>query len=249
MMNFLNPLITIYFRPQELQEKLSISFYREILWLFSKNLQNGLKLFQSRVNIIIVDSESDIGVKKVGSVYEYHHFESVEEFQELDEDGRKKRVLEIVFQAFMELASKFDWNKDVIKTAFDKSLQEGCRFIYRTDYKLNRNKKDKARIAITLNKNLVTFYSEIHNEELQELTSLELLSTMQENFSWKGKIRDYGWLNKTRFGLKLMKGELWIVSDKDNSKLEEIMNPKKYKMADIVDFLVELKEKPAYNNI
>ncbi len=248
-MNFLNPLITIYFRHEKLQEKLAIPFHKEILWLFSKNLNNGLKLFQSRVNIIFVDSKTDVGIKKIASIYEYHLFENIEIFKELDEDGQKRRLLELIFQAFMELASKFNWNKSVIKTAFEKSLEEHCRFVYYTDYKLNQNKKDKARIAITLDKNIVTFYSEIYDAELQDLSSTELLSTGQENFSWKGKIRDYGWLNKSKFGLKLMKGELWIVTDKNNSTIEEIINPKKYKIGDIADFLAELREKPAYNNI
>jgi hypothetical protein len=61
MINFINPLLEIYCRPEELRSKLSISFYREILWIFLKHLDNRLKMFQHRINIVFVDSDSLAG--------------------------------------------------------------------------------------------------------------------------------------------------------------------------------------------
>ena len=55
-MNFVNPYIEIYFRPDTLRVDNNIPFYKEVSWTFLKNIENRLKLFQHRVNIVIVDS-------------------------------------------------------------------------------------------------------------------------------------------------------------------------------------------------
>lgn len=246
-MNFLNPYIEIYIRPKELTDKIRIPFYREVLWLFSKNLENGLKMFQHRVNIILTDSEEKKKNKKFASIYEHSVKIDYEKFEVLNDNSKKEFLLEIIYNGFMELATEFSWDKEVINRSYQKSKKENYQFIYHTDFKSNRNRKDKGRIAITLKDNLVTFYSEIYNSKRNELLSAELLTTEETNFSWWRKIKEYGWFDKLNFGLKLMDGEVWIVSNKDKAEVKEVYNPKNKDIQEIENFLKKLKETPAYN--
>lgn len=241
-MNFLNPYIEIYLRYPVVSENELIPFYREVLWLFSKNLNNRLRMFQHRVNIEIKDGYEVPRNFRFGSIYAYQTSIDIENFKQLDELSQRKKILELVYKGFISLANEFSWDTDAITDTYNKSIQDNYQFIYRTDLKLSRNKKFKGCIRINLEGRLTTFTSEILNIETNELQTTQLLQTEQGNFGWWRSIREFGWMDSDNFGLKLMKGEIWITANTNTGQLSETFKPKKSSNNLLENFLKQLKE-------
>ena len=246
-MNFLNPYLEIYLRyPNEDQDEL-IPFYREVLWLFSKNLNNRLRMFQNRVNIEIEDIRESPRNFKFEGIYAYQTSIDIDKFKELDEQSKRKELLDLVNESLTSLANEFGWHIEAIKDAYEKSIEENYQFVYHSDFKLNRSRKLKGRIRINLDKRLTTFTSEIIDLETSSLSEIELLQTEQGNFAWWRSIRDYGWMDNQNFGLKLMKGELWLTVNTSTLDLTETFKPKKRDNQQLKNFLEQLRAPIIYN--
>jgi len=241
-MNFLNPYIEIYLRKPGANQHELISFYREVLWLFSKNLNNRLRMYQHRVNILIEDGYEIPRNFRFGSIYEYRTTIDIETFRHLDNISQRKEILEIVYKGFVSLAKEYNWDLDAINEAYKHSIEENFEFIYYTDFKLSSNKKYKGRIRINLEERLATFTSELISLENEELLSTVLLKTDEGNFSWWKYLREFGWMDQDNFGLKIMKGEIWITANTTTNKVIETFQPKKSTINLLVGFLEELKE-------
>jgi len=241
-MNFLNPYIEIYLHdPNENQHEI-MPFYREVVWLFSKNLDNGLKMFQHRVNIDIKGSREKIVNLKFGSIYTHHTGINIKESKQLNEHSKRKAILELVHSAFISLANQFNWDKEVINHAYQESINENFQFVYYTDFKVSRNGKFKGRIRINLKERLTTFTSELCEVGSSDFHLVKLLETEQGNFGWWKSIRDFGWMDPDNFGLKLMQGEIWIVDNTNSLEVREVFKPSKNSPSRLDNFLLRLKE-------
>ncbi|MCE7992990.1 MAG: hypothetical protein HEP71_13460 [Roseivirga sp.] len=247
-MNFLNPLLEIYLSYPQVDKYEVMPFYREVLWLFSKHLDNRLKMFKHRVNIEIEEAFSEPGNLHFGSIYTYQTRIDIEEFVNFSEQSKRKVILELVYAGLTSLANEHNWDQRCIDDAYEKSVEDNYRFVYRSDFKLSRNKKQKGRIRINLTEHLATFTSEIGRINDENLMAQVLLETDQVNFSWGKDIREFGWMDSNNFGLKLAKGQIWLTS---NPELEEVSIryvPKHSKLEHLESYLNNLK-KPltAYN--
>ena len=239
-MNFINPYIEIYYRPESLKERFDISFYKEILWLFLKNLDNRLKMYKHRVNIVFVDSESLTGSFRFGSIYENRVFINITDFEKQNEYNKRKTLLEIVYNTFIELANVNGWDKDIIKDAYKKSMKDNYQFSYQTDFKTNRNKEARGNIKLSLTENAVTLTAKVEKTNSDEKIESDLLIIGEHIISWHRLIREFGWYDNSRFGLKFLSGQLWILVNLENMQTETIINPKKRLRSDIELFLNEL---------
>lgn len=244
-MNFVNPYIAIYFRPDTLRVNNNISFYKELSWTFLKNIENRLKLFQHRVNIVIVDSEPLKKTMKFGSIYEYN-IKLEKPFNAIPEIEKRKKLLDIIYEAFKLLGAENNWDLNVIEDAYLKSFNQIDKFEYLTENKLNRNKEFYGQLRLTLQGNVLTFHVEV-NHLTKNITELfRLFEASEDNLSWNRMFKEFGWLDNVRFGLKFLAGDLWIVINVENGQVEEFKRPKKFDLKKIEDYLTELK-KPAYN--
>ena len=241
-MNFLNPLLEIYLRYPNVNQDDIMPFYREVLWLISKHLNNRLKMFKHRVNIEIEEVHSNPRNFQFGSIYAYQTCIDIEEFVNLDELSKRKTLLELIHTGLLSLATEHNWNKEIIDDAYNKSIKDNYQFVYHTDFKLSRNKKQKGRIRINLNERLATFTSEIVNIDSNETSTQLLLETEQGNFAWWRSVKDFGWMDSNNFGLKLMKGEIWLTSNPDLDKTSVDFKPKKSKKVELESFLTQLQE-------
>ena len=241
-MNFLNPYIEIYLRYPNVNQHELVPFYREVLWLFSKNLNNRLRMFQHRVNIEIEDGYKVPGNFRFESIYVYRTSIDIETFKQLDELSQRKEILDLVYKGFISLANEFDWDKESITDAYNQSIGDNCEFVYRTDFKISRNKKYKGRIRINLDERLTTFTAELVNIQTDELRATQLLQTEQGNFAWWRSVREFGWIDSDHFGLKLMKGEIWITANTDTTEVSETIKPKKSSNKLLEGLLKQLKE-------
>lgn len=243
-MNFINPYTTIYFDSVELRMLTNIPFYKEIIWLFLKHLDNRLKLFRHRVNIHFTNTDQTIKTRQFGSIYDYYTKVDKEAFKTLDDLSRRKLLLNIIYQAFKELAECYDWDRSVIDLAYVSSLNEDLHFNFETASKKNRKKFYTASIQFTLVGNTLVFYSLITNTETKEIKKVKLLETNEDYFSWEKRFKEYGWYDNERFGLKLLSGELWIVAHCITGEIQEIIRPNKKTSKEIHNLLARLKEPP-----
>ncbi len=199
-------------------------------------------MFRHRVNIEIEDGYEEPRNFGFESIYAYRTSIDIESFKQLDELSQRKKLLELVYKGFISLANEFGWDTDAIADAYNQSIEDNYEFDYRTDSKLSRNKKFKGCIRITLTGRLTTFTSELLNIQTEELQSTQLLQTEQGNFAWWRSIREFGWMDSDNFGLKLMKGEVWITANTHSAELRETFKPKKSSKKLLKGFLKQLKE-------
>jgi hypothetical protein len=240
-MNFLNPLPEIYLRYPNVDQYEIMPFYREVLWLFSKHLNNRLKMFKHRVNIEIEEVYSNPRNLQFGSIYAYQTCIDIEEFKSLDELAKRKIILNLVHSGFTSLATEHNWNKEFINDAYKKSIADNFKFVYHTDFKLSRNKKQKGRIRINLKDRLTTFTAEISDVKEERMMTTELLQTEQGNFAWWRSIKDFGWMDSDNFGIKLMKGEIWLTSNSELNVNSINFKPKKSKIEQLESYLKNLQ--------
>tara|TARA_B100001245_G_C22882651_1_gene424575 strand:- start:686 stop:1420 length:735 start_codon:yes stop_codon:yes gene_type:complete len=241
-MNFLNPYLELYCKSPELEEIGIESFYREILWLFLKNLDNRLKMFQHRVNININNASNTTYNQQFGSIYSHNTSINLDSFKTKEEIKQREELLNLVFKSFNSLAEEFNWDKDVIYDAYKKSIRDKYQFAYFTEYKSSRDKIHQGRIRINLENRTCIFTSEVINTSTGILKTKTLLETEQGNFAWWRMIKEFGWLNSNMFGLKLMKGAIWLTTDKSSEKFEQIINQEIINQDKIDEFLKELYE-------
>jgi len=246
-MNFVNPYIEIYFRPETLRTRNNIPFYKEVSWTFLKNVGNRLKLFQHRLNIVITDTEPLKKTMKFGSIYEYS-LKLDKSFNEIADSEKRRKLLDLIYDAFKLVGVENNWDISVIEDAYIKSLNQIDKFEYLTEIKLNRNKQLSGQIKLTLEGNVLTFHVEVCHINKNTKEIFKLFELSEDNFSWNRMIKEFGWLDNVRFGLKLLSGDLWIMINVENGQVEEFKRPKKFDLKKIEDYLTELK-KPAYNTV
>jgi len=244
-MNFINPYIEIYFRPDILRTKNSIPFYKEVSWTFLKNIDKRLKLFQHRLNIVIVDTEPLQKTMKFGSVYEYY-LKLDRPFNDIIDVEKRKMLLDIIYSAFKKLGTENNWDLNVIEDAYLKSLNQIDKFEYSTETKLSKDKQLKGQLKLTLKENVLTFHVEVIHLTNSSKEIFKLFDTSEDNLSWDRMFKEFGWLDNKRFGLKFLTGDLWIVINIENGQVEVARRPKKFDLKKVEDYLTELK-KPAYN--
>lgn len=245
-MNFINPYTEIYFRPQSLKTENYLPFYKEVIWIFLKNLDNRLKLFQHRLNIVFTDTEDSKKITKFGSIYEYR--QRIEKpFNEIEEQEKRRKLLEIIYRAFIEVGTENKWDLSVIENAYLKSINEIGVFEYFSENKTSKNKKLSGQIKMVLKGNSLTFYALINEISSDSTRLFKLLETSEDNLSWHRMFKEFGWFDNQKFGLKLLSGELWIVLNFENGEVEEIKRPKKLELKKIEDVLNDLN-KPEYNS-
>lgn len=245
-MNFVNPYISVYYNPESLHAENKIPFYKEVCWVFLKNLDNRLKLFKHRLNIEIVDTVPLRTTMKFGSIYGYI-LKLDKPFNKIIESEKRRKFLDIVYEAFMAIGVENNWDLDVIEDTYKKSLTQIDRFEYLTEGKLNRTKKNFGQIELTLNGNCLTVHAVIHQISTNQKEKIKLIDTDEGNLSWSRMFKEFGWLDNTKFGLKFLSGDLWIVLNIENGQIEEFKRPKSYDLKKIEDYLENFK-KPWHKN-
>lgn len=245
-MNFVNPFIEVYFNPEKSKAENNIPFYKEVCWVYLKNIDNRLKLFQHRLNIEILDAAPLRKTMKFGSIYRYSLMLD-HPFNAMSLAHKRRKLLDIVYEAFTVLGNENNWDLNVIEDAYQKSITQLDRFEYYTESKLNRNKKISSQIELTLNGNWLSIHANIYFLDTNEKQRIKLLDSSEDNLSWRRMFKEYGWYDNVRFGLKFLKGDLWIVINTESGKVEEITKPNKFDLKKIETYLEELK-KPAYNS-
>ncbi len=241
-MNFLNPLLEIYVRYPDVKQDEVMPFYREVLWLFSKHLNNRLKMFQHRVNIEIEDVFSRPKNFQFGSIYAYQTKIDINAFIELDELSKRKTILQLIYEGLTSLAKEHNWDQQCIEDAYKKSIADNYDFVYHTDYKSSRNKRHKGRIRINLENRTVKFSAEILDVKNNKSISIELLQTEQGNFAWWRSIKEFGWMDSNNFGLKFNNGQIWLTADTEKGEIQTNLKPKKDNEKQLLSFLRNLQE-------
>lgn len=245
-MNFVNPYIEIYFNPKTLKAENNIPFYKEVSWIYLKNLDNKLRLFQHRLNIEIIDRVPLRKTMKFGSVYCYTLMLD-QPFNTLSDTDKRRKFLDIIYEAFNVVGDENNWDLDVIEEAYKKSLNQLDRFEYFTKSKLNRNKQSSGQIELTLNGNWLSIHANIDLLTTNQKKRIRLIDTGEHNLSWSRMFKEFGWYDNFKFGLKFLKGDLWIVINTENGQVEELIKPNRFDLKKIETYLDELKE-PAYNS-
>lgn len=246
-MNFVNPYIEIYFNSQTLKDENNIPFYKEVCWTFLKNIDNRLKLFKNRLNIEISDNKPLKNTMKFGSIYRYT-LKLDKSFNETVNSDKRRKLLDIIFEAFNTIGTENNWELEVIEDAYKKSLEQLDKFEFITENKLNRSKNKSGQIELTLDGNWMSIHANIYQLGTNRNEKTKLLDTSEYNLSWNRMFKEFGWHDNSKFGLKFLKGDLWIVINTENGQVEELIKPNKFDSKEINTFLEELK-RPAFQSL
>ena len=52
---------------------------------------------------------------------------------------------------------------------------------------------------------------------------MKTLFTDEDTLAWKERIKEFGWNESQRFGLKFLSGDLWILTNVDNGALSHLL--------------------------
>lgn len=242
-MNFLNPYISIYFKPDKLYLENSLSFEREVYWTFLKNLDSRLGLRRHRLNLVFTNNVDTEQVSKIDSIYTYNKL-LTESLKTGTEQEQRLKLLDIIYEAFIAVSKKFSWDLAVIQDAYLKSISEINHFEYVSKWKANRIKTFNGRIKLDLQKRLLTISVIIVDKVNSTTKQFTLLKTDEDNFSWNKHIKEFGWYDNNKFGLKFLSGEYWIFVDLEKDELVEFKNLKTTTEKQFTNFLRELKSLP-----
>lgn len=240
-MNFINPYTAIYTEAKGHQFYSAFPFYREVIWNFLKHLNNKLGLFKHRVNIMFVDSDQESGTATFDSIYDYRITLDEGYFLTKTEEEKRDILLDVVYEAFSALAKEHGWDREVIDQAYQKAKEDNSGFNFLSAYKSSRDKNHTGALAFELEERDLYIYCAVQNKLGESLPRIKLLETDEDNFSWYRRIKEYGWYDNNRFGLKFLNGDYWIVCDIQNQRIEEIINLKKHSMREIESYKREIK--------
>jgi hypothetical protein len=243
-MNFINPYIEHYFHLRNSMYETIMPFSTEVYWLFLKNLNNRLKLFQHRVNINFVDMDVATSAYRSASIYSFNARFDHQSVKALNDSDKNAWLLDTVFEAFNALADEFNWDKEAITNAYRKSISEGLHFSYQTEVKQNRQKNKRGWLEMSLDRRILTIKVKIANKDSDQEITFDLLRTNEDNVSWWREIGKFGWLDNVRFGLKLHGGEMWITCNVDTLERETIFKAKNYTRKELERSLLELQKLP-----
>jgi hypothetical protein len=243
-MNFINPYTSIYVETKELQFYAAFPFYREVIWTFLKHVNNKLGLFKHRVNITFVDSNQQSGTESYASIYNYKTKLEEGDFLTKTEEERRDILLNIVYRAFSVLAKEHGWNGEIIDRAYQKSKDENGIFGFQSAIKSSRSRNYTGALLFILEDRNLIIHCAIQDKSNNSFFKAKLLETDEDNFSWKRWIKEYGWYDNNRFGLKFLNGDYWIVYDIQNQTVEELINPNKNSIKEIENCKRELKSLP-----
>jgi hypothetical protein len=109
-MNFIHPYLEIYFEPSELREEVEIPFYKEVAWIFLKNLDRRLKLLQHRLNINFTNDTPTREPWRFGSIFMYYIKLDKQFFNEAGELEKREKLLDIIYLAFSILGKAYEWD-------------------------------------------------------------------------------------------------------------------------------------------
>jgi len=244
--NFVNPYIEVYFNPEKLKAENKIPFYKEVCWIYLKNIDNRLKLFRHRINIELIDFVPVSKTMQFGSVYKYTLMPD-QPFNALGSADKRRKFLDVVYEAFKELGKENNWDLIVLEDAYQKSIPQLDKFEYYTESKLNRSKQISGQLELTLDGNWLSFHAIFCYLETNQKQKIKLFDSSEDNLSWGRMFKEYGWYDHVRFGLQFLKGDLWIVINTESGNVEEIIRPNWFDLQKIEAYLEELK-KPAYDN-
>ena len=242
-MNFINPYIEFYFADDEIKSDNNIKFHKEVSWTFLKNINNRLKLNRHRLNIEFVNEKPLHETIKFGSIFIYQ-LKLEKPFNEIIESEKRRKLLDIIYTAFLKLGVVNNWDLEIIEDAYLKSLEEIDHFEYSTEIKLQKNKQYYGQLKLTLVKNKLTFNAEIIDLTNHSNKIYKLLETNEDNLSWNKMFKDVGWLDNDRFGLKFLNGDLWIVVNMVTEQVEELIRPKKFDLKKIEELLLAINKPP-----
>lgn len=244
-LRFINPYVSFYFESESLKFRNPIPFEKEVAWTFLKNLDSRLKLFKHRLNIVFVDSVPYSETRQFGSIYEFRKFLE-QPFEEQEESANRIRLLEIIYEAFMNLGKENSWDLDAVDDSYAKSKGQIERFEHSTESKKSQDRKYSGRLLFSLKGNLLTFKAEVTKLVSNERIEYVLLETDEDNLSWSRMFNHFGWMDNSRFGFKFLGGDLWVVFNIETLEIEEVKKPKKFNPVELENYLLQLK-KPVYD--
>ena len=240
-MHFINPYISFYTEAKGFQFYSAFPFCKEVAWTFLKHLGNKLGLFRHRVNITFVDSAIQTGTRRFGSIYDYRIKVDEPLLLTRTEEERRDLLLNIIYEAFCALANEYAWDLKAIDQAYQKAKNENRGFNFLSAYKSSRDRNHTGALAFELVESNLKIYCTVQDKTSNSLLRFKLIETDEDNFSWSRRIKEYGWYDNNRFGLKFLNGDYWIVYDVLNQKTGEIICPKKHSMKEVESFKRELE--------
>ncbi len=237
-MNFFNPYLTYYFDNPELKEKYPLPFATEVIWIFLKNLNNGLKLEECRINFHFTEKDEHGKTLKLNKVYEYYYQINPGLFIG-DELSNRKKFLQIIEDAISALGKVNNWDTSLVNKAIKRSQKEILHFNFISGIRTSPNKLHTGQLRLSVQEEKLQVQALIKSSSSSK--EFNLLLTHEKQFSWYRNIKDFGWYDDDHFGLKFMNADLWIVVNIHNGVVNEVMKHRPVKRKKMERLLVELK--------
>ncbi len=206
------PFISIYGLKEEFEP------LNEVIWTFSKHLKH-IGTQGQRFNIHLVDYKEAERICLEGSIKSVWVFLDQSLLKENDVQKNKKVFLELITQSLIKVANPLNWDKDNIKIAYNKSIEDNLTFIFqskRASY--NLSKSHKTKIRITLNELKASVYILISDKNEKNVKEVLLIETFAHNVSFFRFFDKPLWLNDNQFGFIFYNG-ISLYYSKDNKEI------------------------------
>lgn len=157
----------------------------------------------------------------------YHSPFDADTFWKLSEKEQNQQILDIAHDVTKRCCEKFNWDRDIFETAYQKVLELDFRYEIELKHKLSPNRKNKACLTIEKNGKCAIISALFMNSQGDRINKIELFRLPQHEMFYGAIIKKNKWFG-SQFGVSVREGELQILANLEST--ERVLNfmPKKY---------------------
>lgn len=164
-----------------------------------------------RVIIKISEDDERFGkIEESSSVLKYYKNFNFDSYNKMDDESKKRLLLDFLYNSLLELCDELKWPKDNFKCAYNMVLQESFVNHYCLFKKMNRNRKMVAELICHHDSDAFKCYLEVRDKSGIEIFSKLLFSEVPDEYIFNGRIGRIKWLTS----------DILIHHKKDKTELE-----------------------------
>jgi hypothetical protein len=162
-----------------------------------------------------------------GSILRLYHPFNKDQFWELSEAEKKRKILEMTHEVALRCCNNYNWELEVFELAYKKVLDVDFKYEIELKKKLSPNRKQKACLVLEKDERCAIISALFLNLENERTNKVELFRLPQHEMFYGSIIKKARWFGNN-FGISQCEGELRITGNAELSNRTVEYLPNKY---------------------
>lgn len=156
-----------------------------------------------------------------------------DKFWSLADKEQKMSILSTVHRIALLCAEKYDWDKDVFISAYNRVIDIDFKYEFRFRIKSSPNRQHKACLQLNKNEKFATLSVVFFDKSEHKIKEVELLKAPQHEMFYDIFLKMNKWFSNQDFGIYTKNEEIVIKASLDESESEIIIIPKKNSLEEL----------------